>query len=462
MKLIPSPLPSKWDAEQTDSSRDRVIDTLRAFSIMVVVFGHVFMALVVWRGDVPELGNVLAGSKKLQLMTWVLQVMPLFFFAGGASSAISWRRRNSLGYGVWLWGRASRLLRPLWVYLAVMAPLAFVVALFSPPETSAPLLLLTTQLLWFLGAYLSVIAILPMIIYLHERNPVGTLISLIAISAAVDLARFAYVMPATIGLVNFVSVWAVAALLGVWYVDKKLQGIFAVFLALAGLASNVALVALGPYPLSMVGMPGEKISNMAPPTIALLAHTFWISAVAAAAAPLIRKIAQNTTLWRGVIAVNLSAMTIYLWHLPVLIALTVAEKLTGLTAPTRSSDGIYVPARNYWSWWGIHAFLFIAGVMLVVRFLWVSENIKLPIWDSPSSFKKPKAKIEKVIAITGVVACGVALLMLAATGLAGFPTRVVNYAGVPLNSGLALAILVLGGTFVRLSGAVRVPKQDSA
>ncbi len=462
MRPIPSPLPSRQDVERTDPSRDRVIDTLRAFSLTVVVFGHVFMALVVWRGDIPELGNVLTGSRNLQLLTWILQVMPLFFFAGGASSAISWRRRSSGGYGAWLWGRAARLLRPLWVYLAVMAPVAFGVALVAPSKTSAPLLLLTTQLLWFLGAYLAVTALVPPLISLHERRPVTTLSGLVVISAGVDVARFAYAAPAAIGLVNFVTVWAVAALLGVWYVDEKLRGLPAVGLALAGVASNAALVGLGPYPLSMVGMPGEQISNMAPPTAALLAHTFWVCAAAAAAAPLIRRMAANTTLWRGVIAVNLSAMTVYLWHLPVLIALTVAEKFTSFTAPTRASGDLDVPAGNYWSWWGVHALLFIAGVMVVVRLLWVTENIKLPLWDSPTRLAQPGAKAEKMIAAAGVVACGVALLMFAATGLAGFPTRVVNYAGLPLSSGLALAVLVLGASLVRYAGATRKPKQVDA
>ncbi len=455
MRPLPSPLPSRQDVEGTDPSRDRVIDTLRAFSLSVVVFGHVFMALVVWRGDVPELGNVLAGSKSLQMLTWVLQVMPLFFFAGGASSAISWRRRSSGGYGAWLWGRAARLLRPLWVYLAVMAPVAFTVAFLAPSKTTAPLLLLTTQLLWFLGAYLTVTALIPALISLHERRPVFTLIGLVTISAGVDIARFAYAAPPAIGLVNFVTVWATAGLLGVWYVDKKLQGIPAACLALAAIAANTALVALGPYPLSMVGMPGEQISNMAPPTAALLAHTFWVCCAAAAAAPLIRRVSAVTTLWRAVVAVNLSAMTVYLWHLPVLIALTVVESFTGLTAPVRSSGGVVVPAIGYWSWWVVHALVFIAGVVVVVRFLWVTENIKLPLWDTPTRLGRPGGKAEKLIAGAGVVACSVALLMFAATGLAGFPTRVVDYAGLPLSSGLTLVVLVLGASLVRYAGASR-------
>jgi len=47
------------------------------------------------------------------------------------------------------------------------------------------------------------------------------------------------------------------------------------WLAGGGLTGVIALSAFGPYPVSMVGMPGERVSNMAPPTVALLAH-LWV------------------------------------------------------------------------------------------------------------------------------------------------------------------------------------------
>jgi hypothetical protein len=55
----------------------------------------------------------------------------------------------------------------------------------------------------------------------------------------------------------------------------------------------------------------------------------------------------------------------------------------------------------------------------------------------------------------GVFLCGAALLMFSATGLGGFPTRVVHFAGLPLTSGLALGLLISGASLIRIAGAPR-------
>ena len=47
--------------------------------------------------------------------------------------------------------------------------------------------------------------------------------------------------------------------------------------------------------------------------------------------------------------------------------------------------------------------------------------------------------------------------MLSAIGLAGFPTRVSEFAGVPLNAAAAIALMVAGGLLVRHVGSARAP-----
>lgn len=452
MKLLPAP-PFRQFADSTGAERDRVVDFLRAFSLVVVVIGHVTMAVVGWENGVPVLGNLFSGNKAAQSSTWLLQVMPLFFFAGGAANTISWGAHRDRGYAQWLWSRASRLLRPLWVYLAVMASIAFVVARFTPAKVSAPLLLLTTQLLWFLGAYLAVCALGPLLHRLDERRPLATLVGLMATCVTVDVARFALDAPEALGLVNFVAVWAVAAQLGVWYVNGRIRGLGAAGCAAVALGANVVVVGFGPYPLSMVGMPGEAISNMAPPSAALMLHAVWLCCAAVAAAPLVRAIASRVRVWRAVVLVNMVAMTLYLWHLPVLIALTVLEHAVGLSAPTVA--GSTAPASGYLLWWMVHAGVFAFGVAAVVRIMWLAENARLPLWDARSRLVPLPGVAQLLCAGVGVVLCGAALLALAATGLAGFPSRVVEYAGLPLSSGMAVVVLVCGAGLVRAAGAQR-------
>ena len=60
-----------------------------------------------------------AGSPKtLRLLaiapiTWIVQVMPLFFLAGGAAGAYGWH--TGTPWGTWLFTRAQRLCRPVLV-----------------------------------------------------------------------------------------------------------------------------------------------------------------------------------------------------------------------------------------------------------------------------------------------------------------------------------------------------------
>jgi hypothetical protein len=51
--------------------------------------------------------------------------------------------------------------------------------------------------------------------------------------------------------------------------------------------------------------------------------------------------------------------------------------------------------------------------------------------------------------------------MLAAIGLAGFPTRVTSFAGVPLNAVAAIGLMALGGALVRQVGATRGPIEST-
>src|SRR5688500_4348060 len=76
-------------AAATPASRDRFVDLLRAFSIAVVVFGHWLAAVVYWDGDMITGVSALDEISWAWMLTWFLQVMPLFFFVGGFSNAVS-------------------------------------------------------------------------------------------------------------------------------------------------------------------------------------------------------------------------------------------------------------------------------------------------------------------------------------------------------------------------------------
>ena len=70
-------------AAATPASRDRIVDFLRAASIVAVVFGHWFIGIVWWQDGVLRTTSAVGVTTGLWLATWFFQVMPVFFFVGG-------------------------------------------------------------------------------------------------------------------------------------------------------------------------------------------------------------------------------------------------------------------------------------------------------------------------------------------------------------------------------------------
>ncbi len=455
-------VPTARAAAETPPDRDRVVDGARAAALLVVVVGHVIMAVVAWPDGVPVLGNLLAAFPWTQALTWILQIMPLFFFAGGAANALSYDRHHARGgdYASWLWGRGRRLLRPVWVYLALMAVIATVVTLLAPAKTAEPLMMLTTQLLWFLGAYLLVTALAPLFRRTSRRGGVLGLLLLLGLVAVVDLARFALGLPEAIGLLNFVLAWAVPAYLGALRARGTLGSypwpslVAAVALAFT---ANALLIRYGPYPVSMVGMPGEPVSNMAPPTLVLAIHSVVLAALVTLLDAPLRRILERPRIWRPVTGVNLVAMTLYLWHLPVLITVFTVAHVLHLDRPvTIGADGYPVPAG-----WGylLGSLAFIAayalGVWAVVRLLWPLEHAPLVWWDAPLRGRRPSPRAAAVVACVATLLIGISTLVISATGLGGFPTRTIEYAGLPLNAAAAIAVMLAAGAALRWAGGDR-------
>ena len=113
MALFPTPAEI---AAQTPANRDRAIDVIRIASLVAVVFGHTIMAVSTVRDGVFVWGNLLESLPAFGALTWLLQIMPLFFFAGTAASVESWSGGRS--WGGWLMQRCIRLYRPVFFYLA--------------------------------------------------------------------------------------------------------------------------------------------------------------------------------------------------------------------------------------------------------------------------------------------------------------------------------------------------------
>ena len=394
--------------------------------------------------------------------TWNLQIMPLFFVAGGAVNARSWRT-NRDPYASWLWRRVARLMRPVWVYLMIMAPVSGLVSLLAPQGYAEPLLALATQLLWFIGVYVMVCALTPLAVRAHRINPLLGPAVLVAGVVLFDWLRLGVGM-APLGLLNFVLVWALAAQLGIVFDDGLLRRWRGAGIAALAISTNLVLVTAGPYPRSMVGMRGEPFSNMTPPSLVLALHTVALAGLVGAARPALARFAAGRRVWTGTTAINLTAMTLYLWHLPVLIALYAGLHALGLDRPVEwAADGYPVPGPGFWLW--TLAFL---AVYLDVRGRRRAADVArrgrpAAGWDRPArkgptdGHALPGEAARSAAAGIGAALIGIGTLMLAAIGLVGFPTRVTTFAGIPLNAVAAIGLMALGGLLVRQVGSSRNP-----
>ena len=93
---------AKSRAHEDTLKRDRSIDAIRALCLSLVVLGHTVMGMVYWGEPRLVLGNLLAIDTRLHWLTWVFQIMPVFFIAGGAANYLSLKSKDIV-YSTWLW-----------------------------------------------------------------------------------------------------------------------------------------------------------------------------------------------------------------------------------------------------------------------------------------------------------------------------------------------------------------------
>ncbi len=334
----PSQRPSPWGralemADLTPASRNRYADFLRAASILVVVLGHWLMAAPFMVGGKPELSHMLDVSPWTRWLTWALQIMPTFFVVGGFSNAISWHKTRERGgaYAEWLSSRLRRLMAPVMPLLAFWAALG-VAAHFAgiPSEmlrAGSQVALVPT---WFLAVYILVILLVPLTHRAWQRLGLGSFAILALAAAAIDALAFAGGLTALRWL-NYALVWAAVHQLGYAWKDARLDGWKRPALAVGGFGALLTLVLYGPFPVSMVGVPGEEVSNSLPPTVALLALGIMQTGLVLCFEAPIRRWLDDRKVWAATVLINANIMTVYLWHSSVLVlVIGLLVKLDGL------------------------------------------------------------------------------------------------------------------------------------
>ncbi|MHA7291615.1 acyltransferase family protein [Arthrobacter sp. MDT3-24] len=421
----PGPAPH---GEQT-VQRDLVIDLVRFVCLALVVVGHCMMVSpVLQRDGTVTSENTLGDQPWFVPVIWIFMVMPLFFVTGGTTGLQSWQRlRARGGTGVeFAQARLLRLVRPAAALLAVMF-LGFSAALLLGVDPQVVQLMATGagMPLWFLAAYLAAQLNIPLLARFHERAPWLTMTVLAALVVAVDCFRGALPM---LAYANLVFLWCAVQQLGFLMADGYFARLTRSGLVGLILAANLLLglvTGLGLYS-------GNMLVNLNPPNLCLL----LLGVSQAAALQLFRPGLGWVSGVRWIRAVVMVAgsrsMTVYLWHLPLLAAMSGLLLLTDFPKPAAGTA----------EWWWARPLVLLGVVALLLPVLAAFGHLEERPTASVHTRGRPAAAV--------VTAAVVVFIPVADAALNGLTLGL-------LGGGAAcfvLAVLLLGRMPERVPGDV--------
>jgi peptidoglycan/LPS O-acetylase OafA/YrhL len=349
-------------------------------------------------------------------VTWLGQIMPLFFVVGGFAGLTAWRSALKRGETAadFVRARVVRLAAPalpLFVFYVVVIGGATLLAL--APDVVATVVEGAGSPLWFIAAYCLCQSLVQLMARWHLRAPRLTIAVLLAAVVAVDAARFASGVT-QIGYLNLAFVWLLVQQIGFWYADGWFARRTAWQLAIVALAGYLALVPLtlvGPYSVNL-------LDGLNPPTLPLVVLGVAQACVLRLLRPALERLMATRAARAVVFLVGTRLMTIYLWHLPVIIVLAGLALLVPGASPE--------PASAAWWWSRIPAYLVVLGSLFALSMLvgrW--ERLRDPAPTPPAAlvalaavltFVPPFLVIEYfldlALAITGALSFAVAILVL--------------------------------------------------
>jgi hypothetical protein len=141
----------------------------------------------------------------------------------------------------------------------------------------------------------------------------------VIVGGLVDAAFFAADLQ-WLGWTNYFWVWLAVHHLGYAWRDGRIGSPARLLIYSAlGMSALVLLVFEGPYPFAMVGSPDEGLSNTLPPKMTLLALGIFQFGLLLSIEKPMRRMLSGLRLWAATVLINSMIMTLYLWHLTVMV-----------------------------------------------------------------------------------------------------------------------------------------------
>lgn len=404
---------------ETEQAQAHSMSLLRILSLTGIVLGESLLAFVMRDDSEPAWAWP---------FTWLLQLVPLFFLAGGHSNLLAWRAMEG-HYVTYLASRVGWLIRPVLAFVIawLVVPLSLEL-LRAPASAVAEFSRLIVQPLWLLGLYLLVVAATPLMHRLHGALPVVT--PLVLLAAVVGLGFVGGSLAAHVGGVLVALLFAQLAF---HYADGTLWRIprpVLIGVAVAAFAGLVLLTVFGAQPKLQLAEP-TGYAAFAPS----IAGVLLIGIVQAALVALPRERglrALSTSAPARVAAVVRAApMTVYLVYL---CAMLVLEGLVGVASKATGIGWLTQPRT-----------IFAVGLIALptlLAFLWFERRPPAP--PEPATGPPPTRGWQDLLAaILGVAYGALGVVGFAVAGLAGW-SDTADVLGMPVDPMANLIHLLVG------------------
>ena len=320
--------PLKHPTNTAGPTRDLAVDFYRVSGVVLIVLGHWLAGSVTYHNGSFGRQNPLEDMPWTGWLTWIFQAVPVFFLVAGYAGAVSWtHRRETDGFSRqdWIRRRLARVLGPTAVYVALVSVIVVVLQARGVPGSVLEYAGWAVAMhLWFLAVYVLVVSLTPIAIAAQRRW--GLLVpGVLAVGVVVvDAVSLAGHVP-YVGWLNYLLCWGLLYQLGIAWHGGLLAGSRPVLLAAGSAVALALLIRLGPYPVSMIGVPGQAVQNTTPPSVAMLAYACVQAGLAVAVAPALNRALRPGLVQRVLSTANTNVMALYLWHMvPVVIVAIVA------------------------------------------------------------------------------------------------------------------------------------------
>ncbi|HTZ12997.1 MAG TPA: acyltransferase [Mycobacterium sp.] len=333
------------------TARNLAVDFYRVSGVVLIVLGHWLAGSVTYHDGSFGRQNPLVDQPWTQWLTWPFQAVPTFFLVAGYAGAISWthwRDTDGVSRQGWLRHRLARVLGPTTVYVGLVSAVVIVLDLRRIAGSTLEYAGWAVAMhLWFLAVYLVVVSLTPVAIAAQRRWGLWVPAVLALGVAAVDGVSLGGQV-AYLGWMNYLLCWGTLYQLGIAWHSGLLARRKLVLLAAGSAVVLALLIGLRLYPISMIGVPEQKVQNTSPPTVAMLAFACTQAAMVVILAPAVNRALRAGFVKRLLTTANSNVMALYLWHMiPVVIVAIVGYPAGLLPQPVEGTAEWWL-ARLEW------------------------------------------------------------------------------------------------------------------